>query len=127
MQWSTALWVGVGGFFGAGLRYVVAEAAQRSSPLERFPVGTLVVNVLGCVGIGFLVAVLDARATSHPALRPALIAGFLGGFTTYSAFAHESLTLLRDGSVAHAVLHGALHLVLGLVAVGVGFWLGKSV
>lgn len=115
------LWVGLGGFVGAIGRYSVGVSMQRLDPVGQIPYGTLLVNVLGCLVIGALGGWLDARQISiAPALRLFLFVGVLGGFTTFSAFAFETLSLTRSGATLPALLHVGAHLVLCLLAVGVG-------
>jgi CrcB protein len=89
---------GAGGL-GCGLRYLVSQWANR----EEFPYGTLIVNVLGSL-VMTLVLELSLRMTEFPAeLRLAITTGFLGGFTTYSAFNYETSTLALDGNWTRAV------------------------
>ena len=111
---------------GATLRYLLGGWAQlHSSPV--FPTGTLTVNVLGCLGIGFLLTLgVSTRPLSEP-MRLVLVTGVLGGFTTFSAFGYETHQLLRDGNVAGACLSVALNLGLGLAAVGLGALIARSI
>ena len=87
--------VGLGGFFGSAGRYLLGGwvAAHAGS----FPYGTLTVNLIGSLAIGFLAPVLADRVIAAPALRLLVMAGFLGGFTTFSAFSYESLQLWHAG------------------------------
>ena len=87
--------VGLGGFFGSAGRYLLGGwvAAHAGS----FPYGTLTVNVIGSLAIGFLAPVLADRVIAAPAVRLLVMAGFLGGFTTFSAFSYESLQLWHEG------------------------------
>lgn len=116
------LYVGVGGFCGAGLRFALGTWVQRALPAATFPYGTLAVNVLGCLLIGFIAA---WRQPLEPALRLLLITGLLGGFTTFSAFALETLTLTHQGQQAVAFINIAAQLVLSLAAAWTGFELGR--
>lgn len=117
-QW---IWVGLGGFVGATGRYVVSLGVQRLLPGGVVPYGTLTVNVVGCLAIGLLGGWAEARDLHVAAtLRLFLLVGVLGGFTTFSAFAFETLSLTRGGESFPALLHVALHLVLCLAAVGLG-------
>ena len=115
------LWVGVGGFFGAVVRYLVSGWAQRWM-IGPFPLGTLVVNVAGCFALGALMAWLD-RGLLSPAMRQLLAVGFLGALTTFSTFGYETLDLLRGGEFGLALLSVAANLLVGLLAV----WLGLVV
>lgn len=115
------LWVGLGGFVGAILRYQISIWAHRfvAGP---FPVGTLTVNVAGCFLLGVLVTRIDQGALS-PEARAALGAGFLGALTTFSTFGYETFDLLRDGLPGLAAASVLLNVVVGLGAV----WLGVAV
>lgn len=103
--------VALGGAGGASCRFLIGKCLPPGSGL---PLATLAVNLLGCLLIGLLAHLEDRW-------RLVLITGFLGGFTTYSAFGLESIKLLQERPL-HAVLYLGLHLILGLGAV----WLGLS-
>jgi CrcB protein len=117
------LLAGLGGFLGAAGRYGLSSLTQRWAGSPFFPVGTLVVNVLGCLFIGLLVGVGETRGPFTPGMRVLLLTGLLGGFTTFSAFGFETVELFRTGNAAAAVGNIALQLGLGLGAV----WLGITV
>lgn len=120
------LLVGVGGFVGSVGRYLVGGWVHRALPLAVFPVGTLVVNVAGCLAIGLLAGLVEARQLFGPDLRVFLLIGVLGGFTTFSSFAYESLALARDAEMGRALLNVAAQVVLGLVAAWLGYALVRS-
>ena len=117
----TVLLVALGGGFGAVLRYWLGSAVQGSAPAGSFPLGTLVVNVSGCFAIGVLAELAERRGLSTEA-RAFLMVGILGGFTTFSAFANESVNAVRAGAAAAAVLNVASSVILCLVAT----WAGRS-
>jgi CrcB protein len=121
------LLVGVGGFLGAVLRYVLSGLVQDWSRREDFPVGTLAVNVLGCLLIGLLSQLAEARAAFSPETRALVFIGVLGGFTTFSSFGNETLNLWRDGQVLPTFVNLSAHLVLGLGAVWLGRVLGQEI
>ena len=110
------LWVGAGGFLGAVLRFGVSACL----PSERFAVGTLLVNTLGCLMIGAVAGWVGARGELDPQTRGLLVVGVLGSFTTFSAFGHEVVELTQVGRNLAAVGVVAAHLSLGLGAVIVG-------
>jgi CrcB protein len=116
------LWVGLGGFAGSVLRYLVAGWVQESSRSVSFPYGTLAVNVVGCLLIGVLSQLADARGLLHAEVRLFIFVGVLGGFTTFSTFGYETLNLLRDGEVLIASLNVTANVVLCLLAV----WAGRA-
>ena len=113
------LWVGLGGFVGAILRYSLSAWAHRMHDGD-FPVGTLLVNVLGCFAIGALMALLD-RGMGSEELRLFAAAGLLGALTTFSTFGYETLELLRNGSMGLALGNILANASIGLLAV----WLGS--
>ncbi len=115
------LLIAAGGAVGSVLRYALALATQHWAG-RAFPLGTLIVNVLGCFAIGLLSVWLDRLPWATPDVRFALVTGVLGGFTTFSAFALETEELIRAHSYAAAVLNVLLSVCLGLAAV----WLGRS-
>jgi CrcB protein len=110
------LWVGVGGFLGAILRYGVGSWL----PSERFGVGTLVVNALGCLVIGAVLGWVELRGELEAQTRALLVIGVLGSFTTFSAFGGEVMEFVREGRTLAAGGVVAAHLVLGLGAVIAG-------
>lgn len=112
------------GGFGTVARYLVAGWAQRISQ-GPFPFGTLYVNVIGCLLIGFLVAAFSGRWLVREEIRIAMLIGLLGGFTTYSAFGYETFALLNNRQYAHALTNIALSLFAGLAAVWTGYRLAE--
>lgn len=84
--WWQALLVGAGGFVGSTLRFIVSGMVHRSIPFAVVPYGTLAVNVAGCLALGALAGIGEARSVMSPELRLFLMVGLLGGFTTFSTF-----------------------------------------
>lgn len=122
---NSFLAVFIAGGFGAASRYGVSVALRRPS-LEHFPYATLGVNVLGSLLIGLLGALLAAKAPDRDLLREALLIGFLGGFTTFSAFSADVLKLMHDGEQGKALAHVAMHIALCLGAVWIGHAAGVA-
>lgn len=87
-----------------------------SRPAGKFPLGTFVVNVLGCLIAGFLIGLAETHDFLTPELRLLAFTGFLGGFTTFSAFGVETVSLLQKGETAVAASYVALSVVCGLAA-----------
>ena len=117
------LQVALGGAIGASARYGVNILAGRISP--GFPLGTLTVNVLGCLAMGMLASLLALRGGQH--LAPLLLTGVLGGFTTFSAFALDTMTLWERGAGGMAIGYVLASVVLSLVAVMAGLAIGRGV
>lgn len=124
--WLGVLLVAVGGALGALARHAANELCRRSleSKLGRFwPLSTLLVNVVGCFAIGLLMA-LFRRGELSDGWRLLLVTGGLGALTTFSAFSFETLMLARDDTFALASFNMAANVVLCLLAVWLGWWLG---
>lgn len=114
--------VGVGGFFGAISRYLVAGWVQDLSRSVHFPYGTLAVNVIGSFLLGFLMRYAFNHNVFSPEIRLLIFIGFLGAFTTFSTFSTETFNLLSDGATTPALLNITANVLLGLGAV----WLGQT-
>ena len=108
--------VGAGGFLGAVARYGLGGLVHRAYG-GAFPLGTLLVNVAGCLAIGVVVTLVEEREVFGAHARMFLTIGLLGAFTTFSAFGHETLRLARDGAWAAAALNVGANVALGLAAV----------
>jgi len=112
---------GCGGFLGSAARFALAGLVQRAFPMSLFPWGTLAVNVLGCLLIGFLGGLMELRQVLGPGQRIFLLIGVLGGFTTFSTFAYETLGFLHGSELPRALANAGGHLLLGLAAVWLGY------
>lgn len=111
--------IAIGGAIGAAARYLLSAFVLRVSG-TLFPLGTFVVNVVGCLVFGAIAGVSTQRVQMAPALRLFLLTGILGGFTTFSSYAFESFQLVRDGQMLWASINIAGQVVAGLV----GMWAG---
>ena len=111
--------VAVGGVVGALLRYGVSEVVAPGS----WPWATLGVNVVGALAIGIVVGLLVRNTTAAEFWGPLLITGFLGGFTTVSAFALDTFSLINSGAILMAAGYFALTIAGGFLAVTVGHYL----
>ena len=118
--------VGAGGALGAILRHGLNGWILRSNPLAGFPLGIFVVNVAGSATIGVLAGlVASSRIHLSPDARTFLIAGILGGFTTFSTFSLDTLNLLRSGQPMMAFLNVAGQVILSLALVALGYRLAS--
>ena len=118
--------VAAGGAIGASLRYGAAALTHLLMGKD-FPYGTLAVNIIGSLLIGYLLVLLPESDESVPLLKLLLVTGILGGFTTYSAFSVETLQLIQDGHLNKAGLNIVLTLVFSFLAVWGGFLLGRGI
>lgn len=121
------LWVGAGGFFGSSARFLAAMGVHHALGRPGFPFGTLGVNLAGCALIGILNGVADARGLFPVEVRLFLLLGFLGGFTTFSSFAYETMVLGRQLHTLYAVVNVLLQVMGGLLAVAAGYALARAV
>lgn len=113
------LLIAIGGALGSAARYLLSTFVLRATG-TLFPLGTFVVNVIGCLVFGAIAGAASQRVQLAPALRLFLLTGILGGFTTFSTYAFESFTLVRDGQWLWAFLNVAGQVIAGLA----GLWAG---
>lgn len=118
--------VALGGALGAMSRFGLDRAIESRSS-SSFPWATLIVNVSGCLLVGFLIAAVVDRHEAPPWVRAGLVVGFCGGYTTFSTFAQETLDLMEGRATALAVVNVVLSVALGVAAVFVGARLGRAV
>ncbi|HKJ70685.1 MAG TPA: fluoride efflux transporter CrcB [Gammaproteobacteria bacterium] len=123
MTYSLA--VAAGGAVGALLRYWTSVGSHALLG-TGFPYGTLVVNTLGSMGMGFLSVLLLDRVGIGPEWRAAVLVGLLGAFTTFSTFSMETFHLVENGARLRALGNVALNLVLCLAAVWLGVIAGRK-
>jgi CrcB protein len=122
---NTLFYIALGGAVGAVMRYAVSNGIHAL--LGRgFPYGTLTVNVLGSLVMGFLYIFLIERLSNNLALRASLMIGFLGAFTTFSTFSIETFNLLENGEAMKALTNVFVSVVLCLLAAWAGVILGRE-
>src|SRR5262245_51612802 len=119
------LLVAAGGAVGSVLRYKISGLVLHHTTDWRFPAGTFVVNIAGCLAVGILAGLAAHADFFSPSMRLLLITGFLGGFTTFSAFGFETIYLLKRGDVTFAMANVVLSVAAGLLAVWLGMALGS--
>ena len=107
--------IGTGSFIGGVSRFLASRYIQNTV-ISGFPYGTLFVNVLGCLLIGIFYGMSERGNFMSAEMRLFLTVGFCGGFTTFSTFASENLSLLKDGNFFYFALYTALCVFLGLMA-----------
>lgn len=116
--------VGLGGFLGANLRYWVGMWSLKHA--SGFPLGTFLVNIIGCFGLAFLATLIQTRVAVSDNLRLMLATGFFGALTTFSTFSLEAFTLFADGQQTTAILYLLGSIGLGLAGIMLGIMLGSS-
>jgi CrcB protein len=123
-SWIKVLVLTLGGALGVNARYWLGDwVSRRVSP--QFPWATFTINITGCFAIGLL-AVLLSRWLPHPNLRLLLIVGFLGGYTTFSSYAYETLILVERGELLLGLTYVLGSVIAGLMAVALGAALGRA-
>jgi CrcB protein len=124
MPMTTYLLIALGGAVGALLRYGVDTTVTRWTG-AAFPFGTLVVNTSGSFVLGLLFALVVERSLLPPEVRPALMIGLLGAYTTFSTWMLESWRLVEDGAYLQAVANLGGSVLLGIAAVTAGLVIGR--
>ncbi len=116
---TRVLAIAAGGALGSVLRYWLSTWVHGFAGRD-FPYGTLAVNVLGCLFMGFLFALFVERLSSDSVVRAGMLIGVLGGFTTFSSFSIETFNLLEEGLWLRAGINAGASLILCLAATWVG-------
>lgn len=116
------LLVGIGGFLGATSRYFLVDLINQTLSKPLIPYGTFAVNIIGCFIIGLLNGISETRQIFSPEIRLLIFIGFLGSFTTFSAFGYETFSLAKSGGLTSSMMNIVFHLLIGLIAV----WLGNQ-
>jgi fluoride exporter len=121
-MFGTLLTVALGGAIGATLRYLVGIGVVRMLG-HGFPLGIITVNVVGSFLMGVFVVLAANRGLTY--LSPLVMTGFLGGFTTFSAFSLEAVTLYERGAVGQAALYVGVSVVFSIAALFFGLWCAR--
>ena len=118
--------IAAGGAAGSLLRFWMSNWVHSFAE-RSFPYGTLVVNVLGCLLMGFLFVLFIDRLSDNPVLRAGILIGVLGGFTTFSSFSIETFHLIEQGAWIKAVANMSGSLALCVGATWIGVILGRQI
>jgi CrcB protein len=121
---SKIMLVALGGAFGAVARYLV-NISPLGTQFGKFPLATFAVNITGSFLVGLLVSV-GSRADISDNVKIMLVTGFLGAFTTFSAFEFETFALMKERHFATALLYVILSIAFGFIGVMLGVWLGQN-
>ena len=113
--------VGIGGGAGSILRFLTSHMVARHFD-KPFPLPTFIVNMLGCLAMGLLIGAIERHLPMNNDLRNLLLAGFCGGYTTFSAFAYENTSLLQSQQYLTLISYIALSVISGIALL----WLGLS-
>ena len=124
-MFSTVLLVALGGAIGAALRFLSGVAMLRLTGPQDFPLAIITVNVLGSFLMGVFVVAAAHKGLTH--LSPFVMTGILGGFTTFSAFSLETVTLMERGDYGAAGVYVAVSVILSIGALMLGLLMARSV
>ena len=123
---KTILFIGLGSFTGGVLRFLMSRWLQHLV-LGAFPLGTFVVNVLGCLAIGLFYGLFEQGNLMNPNLKMFLTVGLCGGFTTFSTFMNENFLLAKDENFFYMALYVMLSLLVGFFMLYVGHMITKLI
>ncbi|MEM6310565.1 MAG: fluoride efflux transporter CrcB [Pseudomonadota bacterium] len=121
----TVMMVALGGAIGASLRFLWGVGVLRLTGPAEFPLAIMTANILGSFMMGAFVVLAAQRGLTH--LSPFVMTGVLGGFTTFSAFSLETMTLIERGQMGSAALYVVLSVVLSVLGLALGVWLTRGI
>jgi len=124
-MFTAVSYVALGGAVGASCRYLFGVAMLRLTGPAEFPMAIMAVNIIGSFLMGVFVVAAANRGLTH--LSPLVITGLLGGFTTFSAFSLETVTLIERGQMASAAVYVALSVTLSIAALMLGLLIARGV
>ncbi len=124
MIWKNILWVAFGGSLGAVSRYLIYKYLSTQFPMS-FPIGTFAINIAGCFLIGLFLGLSLKSPEMTPEMKLFLMTGFCGGFTTFSSFTAEGMTLIQQDKILVFLLYTGLSIFIGLSATFLGYWLTR--
>jgi len=119
--------IGMGGFVGAILRFVVSTHIQQLNKGLFFPWGTLTVNLLGCLLMGGLIHLNESWQIFSPEIKSFILIGLLGSFTTYSTFSNDALSLIMNHRYMASMVYMSTQLIVGLLAVFLGRFISQLI
>lgn len=113
--------IGAGGFIGSVMRYLVTIWSQSLFKGLAFPLGTLIVNITGCLLLGILNGFAENHHFFSSQIRLFMFVGILGSFTTFSTFSFESVEMMQNGDSFQTLLNVSIQVIVGLFAAFIGF------
>jgi CrcB protein len=119
IMYRSLTFIGMGSFIGGISRYLLQQFAQKNYP-SSFPFGTLGVNLVGCFIIGLVYELASKGNLLSPEMRLFLAVGVCGGFTTFSSFAYENVSMVLDGEFFYPIIYTLLSVIMGFGSVHAG-------
>jgi len=121
---KTILYIAIGGALGSVLRYLTSMLVNKYWA-NHFPMATFITNVLGCFLIGLIIGILEKNNLATSNLKWFLVTGFCGGYTTFSAFGMENVTLFQNNNTFLAFTYIGFSIIIGIFAVWLGLFVTK--
>lgn len=121
---KTILYIAIGGALGSVLRYLTSILVNKYW-VNHFPMATFITNVLGCFLIGLIIGILEKNNLAASNLKWFLVTGFCGGYTTFSAFGMENVTLFQNNNTFLAFTYIGFSIIIGLFAIWLGLFVTK--
>ena len=122
---KAAFLVFLGGGIGSMFRYSISKWIGTLHT-HYFPFGTLIVNILACLALGVILGLADARQLMSPSAKIFWAVGFCGGFSTFSTFSGETLSLIQSGFTGSSIVYISSSLLLCIMATLLGLYLGQG-
>ena len=113
--------VGVGGFFGTSLRFITTALVEKLIPISTFPLGTILVNIIGCLCIGIFTGYFSSKISDSNNFYLFVTIGLLGGYTTFSALAYEAQLFIQNGEIIKLTLYIASQVIIGVFLALLGY------
>lgn len=123
----TFFYIALGGALGSVARYSLSGYSNQAFGDGRFPIGTLMVNLVGCLLVGILAGLGERHQLFSHDARFFIFTGIMGGFTTFSAFGLETIMLLRRGDLTLALVYVACSVLLGLAILALAFYVTQKI
>jgi fluoride exporter len=123
---KTIIYIAIGGAIGSVLRYLMSVMVNKYWS-NNFPLATFLTNILGCFLIGLIIGFLEKNHLTDSNLKWILVTGFCGGFTTFSAFGHENVTLFQNQNSIIAFVYIGTSVFIGIMAVWFGLFMNKLI
>lgn len=120
-----AVYIAIGGAIGSLLRYFTSNFVNSHFKMD-FPLGTMTVNIIGSLFMGFVAGYILKNNHEHNELKAFLTIGLLGGFTTFSAFSLDAINLIEKGVLSYAVIYIALSVFVSIVALLMGLYISRN-
>ena len=119
------IFIGFGGFLGAIARYAAGNYIHNKLEIHDFPIGILIVNIIGCYIIGVLSGIVETKDIFNENFRSLVFIGLLGSFTTFSTFSKDTFSMITQGNFGFAFLNIIISVLMGLVFVWLGYQTAK--